>query len=483
MNPFRTYDAVKADYLSYIRTFQKFKNKKFEDFVNNRTDQHDMLWREPLIQISKRFKQGLTLKALIDKKWLHPKCLAIFSSNNQPLHPYYHQEQAIRITIEKKQNLLVTTGTGSGKSLCYEIPIIDHCIHAKEQEKKGIKAILIFPMNALANSQYIEMALKLSGTGIKIGLYTGDTAPERQDALTKYREVHGPDATPNDSEIISRREMQESPPDILITNYVEMELLLTRLDDRALFAEEYRENLRFLVIDELHTYSGKKGADVAFLIRRLKQRTNTIGKLLCIGTSATMVSEKENERSDEVVAAFATSFFGETFFPENVVTESEDETLFFDGDQLNREFALKTADIENFNEMDIQTAIPIYQGLMGDEIPYPVNNANLGHQLKKSKTLSFIEQELRGKPVSISHLAKKYHKEIRPNFTYLQSKTEIIAGLMSGIAGKIETESGQVVSRFVPKLHTFFNQGKELRACLAEECSYLSDSGEVTCPD
>ena len=483
MNPFRTYEAVKADYLSYIRTFQKFKNKKFEDFVNDRTDQHDMLWREPLIQISKRFKQGLTFKEMIDKGWLNPKCLSIFSVNNQPLLPYFHQEQAIRIAIEKNQNLLVTTGTGSGKSLCYEIPIIDHCIKTFEQRKKGIKAILIFPMNALANSQYIEMARKLSGTGIKIGLYTGDTAPERQDALIKYREVHGPDTTPNDSEIISRREMQESPPDILITNYVELELLLTRLDDRALFAEGYKENLRFLVIDELHTYSGKKGADVAFLIRRLKQRTNTIGKLQCIGTSATMVSEKENERSDEVVAAFATSFFGESFFPENVVTESEDETLFFNGDQLNKEFALKTADIDNFNEPDIQTAIPLYQGLMGSEIPYPVTNANLGHHLKKSKTLSFIEQELRGKPVSISHLAKKYHREIRPNFTYQQSKTEIIAGLMLGISGKIETDSGHVVSRFVPKLHTFFNQGKELRACLAEGCNYLSDSGEVTCPD
>ena len=173
MNPFRTYEAVKADYLSYIRTFQKFKNKRYEDFVNDRTDQHDMLWREPLIQISKRFKQGLTIKDMIDKRWLHPNCLSIFSMNNQPLPPYFHQEQAIGIAIEKKQNLLVTTGTGSGKSLCYEIPIIDHCIRTSEQRKKGIKAILIFPMNALANSQYIEMARKLTGTGIKIGLYTG----------------------------------------------------------------------------------------------------------------------------------------------------------------------------------------------------------------------------------------------------------------------------------------------------------------------
>jgi len=483
MNPFRTYDAVKADYLSYIRTFQKFKNSRFADFVNDRTNQHDMLWREPLIQISKRFKQGSTLNDFIAQGWLHPECQAIFSMHGQPIHPYHHQEEAIRIAIEKKQNLLVTTGTGSGKSLCYEIPIIDHCIRTIEQRKKGIKAILIFPMNALANSQYIEMARKLAGTGIKIGLYTGDTATDPKDALSKYREVHGPDATPNDSEIISRIEMQRTPPDILITNYVELELLLTRLDDRTLFAEEYKENLRFLVIDELHTYSGKKGADVAFLIRRLKQRTNTIGKLLCIGTSATMVSEKENERSNEVVAAFASSFFGETFLPDNVVTELEDEALFFKGETINKEYGITESDIDNFNELDIQTAIPLYKGLMGDEIKSPVDFANLGIKLKNSKTLSFIEEELRGRPVSITHLAKKYHKEIRPNFTLLQSKNEIIAGLMLGIAGKIETETGQIVSRFVPKLHTFFNQGKELRACLAEGCNYLSDSGEVTCPE
>ena len=483
MNPFRTYEAVKADYLSYIRTFQKFKNKRFGDFVKDRTNQHDMLWREPLIQISKRYKEGSNLDELIKLGWLHPECLSIFTINNRPIHPYYHQEQAIRIAVEKKQNLLVTTGTGSGKSLCYEIPIIDHCIRTVGQKKKGIKAILIFPMNALANSQYIEMVKKLAGTGIKIGLYTGDTAPDPKDALSKYREVHGPDATPNDSEIISRREMQETPPDILITNYVELELLLTRLDDRTLFADDYKENLQFLVIDELHTYSGKKGADVAFLIRRLKQRTNTIGKLQCIGTSATMVSEKENEKSDEVVSAFASSFFGESFSPDHVVTESEDEALFFTGDKLNKECVLLETDIEKFIDTDIQTAIPLYHGLMGDEIPHPLNFTNLGHQLKKSKTLSFIEQELRDKPISLTHLTRKYHKEIRPNCTLQQSKTEIIAGLMLGIAGKIETESGKVVSRFVPKLHTFFNQGKELRACLADGCNYLSDSGEVTCPN
>lgn len=482
MNPFRTFEAVKADYLSYIRTFRKFKNERFENFVNDRTEKHDMLWKEPLVQISKRFRQGKTLAAMVREGWLHARCQTIFAFNNKPIHPYFHQEQAFRIAIEKGRNLIVTTGTGSGKSLCYEIPVIDHCLRSVEQKKKGIKAILIFPMNALANAQYIEMAGKLAGTGIKIGLYTGDTATDPGEALAKYRDVHGRDADPNDSEIISRIEMQQNPPDILITNYVELELVLTRLDDRNLFADAFKEHLKFLIIDELHTYSGKKGADVAFLIRRLKQRTNTTGKLQCIGTSATMVSEKENERSDEVVAAFASSLFGESFYSENVVTETGDEALFFKGEHLSPEYGLNEEAIANFNEKEIRTAIPLFKGLMGDDIGSSISDTALGTKLKESRTLSFLEEELREKPVALSELARKYHKEVRPNFTLVQSKNEIVAGLMLGIAGKVETETGQAVPRFVPKLHAFFNQGKELRACLAKDCNYLSDSGEVTCP-
>ena len=331
MDPFKIFNEVKQQYKSYIQTFQIFKNPEIEKYVQQQMDSGKMLWQEPIIQISKRFKAGKTIPQLISDGILHPATEEVFKLTDSKtgsrflIHPHFHQEQAIQIVSAKQENLVVTTGTGSGKSLCFEIPIVNHCLKAKEQGKKGIKAIIIYPMNALANSQYQELASKLSGSGLKIGLYTGDTDISPDGALERYKEIFGEDAVPNDSEIISRSEMKQNPPDILLTNYVQLELLLTRLEDKPLFREEFKENLRFLVLDELHTYSGKQGADVAFLVRRLKQRTNTIGKLICIGTSATMVSDKSDDKSSNAISNFAAKMFGEDFKAENVVVETEDK--------------------------------------------------------------------------------------------------------------------------------------------------------------
>ena len=136
-------------------------------------------------------------------------------------------------------------------------------------------------------------------------------------ALQRYRESTGR-AQPYDSEVLSRAEIQQNPPDILMTNYVMMELLLTRFEDRTLFANP--DVLQFLVLDEVHTYSGKRGADVAVLIRRLKQHTHTAGRLRCIGTSATVESGAQ-ESAAQAVSGFASALFGEPFSPADVISE------------------------------------------------------------------------------------------------------------------------------------------------------------------
>jgi superfamily II DNA/RNA helicase len=401
--------------------------------------------------------------------------------NGHVMVPHLHQQEAIEIVSGKKENLVVTTGTGSGKSLCFEIPIVNHCLKAKDEGKEGIKAIIIYPMNALANSQYEELANKLGGSGLTIGLYTGDTDVSPDTALEKYKDIFGPDAEPNDSQIISREEMKRTPPDILLTNYVQLELLLTRLDDKPLFRDEFKENLRFLVLDELHTYSGKQGADVAFLVRRLKQRTNTIGKLLCIGTSATMVSDKADEGSATAVADFAAKMFGETFKGENVVVETEDETLAFDGDKISTSYSLSQFDLDHFNHEDLETSKPIFEAIMGKPFAGE-SNLDLGEALKESMLLGFLEKELKGVR-DFGDLAKTYHSQIRSNLSIEECKNELVAGLLLGIVGTVVSASGNEVPRFIPKIHAFYNQGLELRKCLDPECHYKSHTGESTCPE
>ena len=477
MDPFKIYKAVKEQYKSYIQTFQVFKNPEIKAFVEAGINKRKMLWQEPVIQISKRFKAGLPVTELISKNWLHPNCAKVYPD----FIPYAHQQKAVEIASHKKENLIVTTGTGSGKSICFELPIVSHCLEQAAKGIKGIKAIIIYPMNALANTQYEELAKKLNNSGLTIGLYTGDTQHTGEEALRAYKDVFGENAVPNNSEIIDREQQRRTPPDILITNYVMLELLLTRNDDAALFREEIKRNLRFLVLDELHTYSGKQGADVAFLIRRLKQKTETKGKLICIGTSATMANDVSGTDSSVAVAGFASRIFGEEFLPSNVVVEEEDKTIEFNGDKISTSITISEKDFELFDSENVETVLPLFEPLMGYAYNGKTDNLSLGEELKKSKILSFLEQSLKDLK-DFGKLAADYRKALRPEADEEACKLEIQAGLILGMMGTVISEMGRAVPRFVPKVHAFYNQGSELRGCLAEACGYLSDSGETTCP-
>lgn len=477
MDPFKIYKAVKEQYKSYIQTFQVFKNTDIRSFVEEGINKRKMLWQEPVIQISKRFKAGEPISKLIANKHLHPSCSDVYHG----FIPYAHQQKSIEIVCQDKKNLVVTTGTGSGKSICFELPIVSYCLEQAEKGMKGIKAIIIYPMNALANTQYEELAKKLNNSGLTIGLYTGDTESTGEEALRAYKDIFGEDAVPNNSEIIDRKQMQRTPPDILITNYVMLELLLTRNDDAPLFREELKRNLRFLVLDELHTYSGKQGADVAFLIRRLKQKTETKGKLICIGTSATMANDIENANSADAVAGFAERIFGEQFLGSNVVVEEEDKTIEFDGNIISPELIIEETDFDLFESENISTALPLFRAVMGYPYDGKIDNLSLGEELKKSKVLSFLEKSLK-EVMDFGALALKYKAVIRPDASEDACKLEIQAGLILGMMGTVVSAMGREVPRFVPKVHAFYNQGSELRGCLTEKCGYLSDSGETTCP-
>lgn len=478
MDPFKIYNSVKSQYKSYIQTFQVFKNPEIKAFVADGIDKRKMLWQEPVIQISKRFKAGGSVEELAAKGWLHNGCKSVYPE----FITYAHQQRSVEVVAKNEQNLVVTTGTGSGKSICFELPIVSHCLKQKESGTKGIKAIIIYPMNALANTQYQELAAKLKDSGLTIGLYTGDTDSTAESALRSYQEVFGEEAVPNNSEIIDREQLRRTPPDILITNYVMLELLLTRNDDAALFREEIKRNLRFLVLDELHTYSGKQGADVAFLIRRLKQKTGTKGKLLCIGTSATMANDKDGAGSSEAVCGFASRIFGEEFLPENVVVEEEDVSIEFTGELLSPSVAITQSDLDGFDSLSISSALPLFTAVMGYGFKGTLNNLSLGDELKKSKVLSFLEQSLK-EVKEFDQLAKEYQTAIRPSATIEECKLEIQAGLLLGMMGNVVSEMGREVPRFVPKVHAFYNQGSELRGCLVDDCGYLSDSGETVCPE
>ena len=233
-----------------------------------------------------------------------------------------HQEQAFsRLSGAKLQSTLIATGTGSGKTESFLWPILDHC--RRNVGKPGIKAILIYPMNALATDQAGRMAKAIEGNAqlkgaVRAGLYIGESKGEKRSA----HKTMGADHI-----ITDRQSMRLNPPDILLTNYKMLDYLLIRPGDQELWAQNLAGALRFLVVDELHTFDGAQGTDLACLIRRLKARLGVdSGELCCVGTSATL----GGEAGADTLRTYAEDIFGEPFKGDAVVTEqrlSRDEFL------------------------------------------------------------------------------------------------------------------------------------------------------------
>lgn len=302
MDIFNFRNLLTRDYSEYARSFIHVTTHDVEARVQQAFDAQE-LWPEPLVQLNPAFAPGASVPDLVKADKLHPLCADVFrhgkseSEHGVPLDLYKHQVEAIDIA-RGGDNYVVTTGTGSGKSLTYIIPIVDHVL--RHGSGKGIKAIIVYPMNALANSQAGELE-KFLGFGF------GGTPP------VTYHRYTGQD----DEE--TRRRIKENPPDILLTNYVMLELILTRGHDEALV--QAASGLRYLVFDELHTYRGRQGADVSMLIRRVRDRMGGTD-LQCIGTSATMGSRGGIHEQREEVARVASKVFGDDVKPEHVVGET-----------------------------------------------------------------------------------------------------------------------------------------------------------------
>ena len=262
-------------------------------------------WPEPLIQINPSYKRTTDVVSLVASGVLHPGCADIFRADGEPLSLYKHQEQAVALAAEG-ESFVVTTGTGSGKSLCFFIPIVNHVLAARRSgAQRRTQAIVVYPMNALANSQMDELRKFIShvpdARPITFARYTGQ---EDRD---------------------ERKRIADHPPDILLTNFMMLELLMTRQEELDRRVIGNCAGLRFLVLDELHTYRGRQGADVALLVRRVRERLQP-EKLLCIGTSATMASEGSQKDKGRVVAGVASKLFGIPIADSNIIAETLERT-------------------------------------------------------------------------------------------------------------------------------------------------------------
>ncbi|PQJ33609.1 hypothetical protein BSZ35_02445 [Salinibacter sp. 10B] len=485
MNPFHVLSDVQDAYRTYVHTFQQFRNPQIEEWVGERIDEGTLLWRDPFVQLDRRFERGAELSDLVEEGHIHPdtpKCFTTEAGDRQaePIRPYKHQSEAIR-SIQTGNNTIVATGTGSGKSFAFGIPIVSECLRAREQGTTGIKAVIVYPMNALANSQYDDFARRLQGSGLKLARYTGDTFEREEEALQAFREVTGREQ-PFDSEVISRQQIKESPPDILMTNYVMLELLLTRFEDRVLFPSEDEGILQYLVLDEVHTYTGNRGSDVACLIRRLKQHTGTTGELRCIATSATVQSGEE-EDPKKLISDFATKLFGETFDRDHVIGETHLPTYGQGDGDLAPSIEVTDEMIEGFDGDEGQVTT-IAEALLGRELgPDEKKGEALGEALSRQATLYFLEEKLGEGTRSLPDIVEEYQEAYRPGASRQDALRELTAALLVGSAPMVRRNgTDELDSRLIPKLHAFFSQGRGITTCLTREGPHLNDRGERVCP-
>ena len=319
-------ERIRQRYENYLKTSFFFKEPHLRASFQEALREEGSLLKGPFQEPHRRFADGMHA---------HNLAAECFPGGAESLLPalidgrlYTHQERAVRATHVDGVNVVVATGTASGKTESFLYPILFELYRqhlAGELEEPGARAMILYPMNALANDQRERLgaicgSLQDAGSDFEptFGQYIGRT-PENAGDRWRNAAARAEDRLPG--ELVFRDEMRRSPPHILLTNYSMLEYLLIRPDDSPLFDAGRGVHWQFVVLDEAHQYRGAKGMEMGMLIRRLKQRLRDGGRrgpFRCIATSATITSGQGGE-DKRAVAEFATELFGEPFSTPSIV--------------------------------------------------------------------------------------------------------------------------------------------------------------------
>ena len=363
--------------------------------------------------------------------------------------PYRHQEKAFaRLSGPKPRGTLIATGTGSGKTECYNQPILEYC--RVNSGTPGIKAILLYPMNALAFDQASRLAATIwKNPGLRgrvtAGLFVGQSTAD-------------PSSTMGEDHIITDKDLlRQSPPDILLTNYKMLDYLLLRARDAALWAANTPETLRYIVVDELHTFDGAQGTDLACLLRRLQSRLGTPAGYLCpIGTSATLGGD---DSTDQLIR-YAGKIFGQDFDHEALITESR-----LNADDFLRGELISRVDIPAPRDMDalkpekydtprdfLQAQIQLWTGLDLQAEPDKSQwRVDLGQALKSHVFVHNLLRVVDGQVRSMQHILDELGGKASPQVK--SGGPEYASLLLSSLLACISTAKSLDQEELRPFIH------------------------------
>ena len=311
-SPVTATEHIYDKYRRYLKTIFSIDDPDYNNQFQRMLSDRSSLLAGPYLDVSDSFVKGKSIEELIADGLIAPGFRKVRMPLTRSL--YRHQESAFR-KILAGENLIVSTGTGSGKTECFLIPVLNSLLREKEEGTldEGVRALLVYPMNALANDQIERLRELLADCPeITFGSYTGQTREKFEDALADYKELNGCPPLPN--ELISRVQIRDNPPNILVTNYAMLEYLMVRPGDGIFFSERHADKWKFIILDEAHVYNGSSGIEVGMLLRRLKAVLQN-DRIQYILTSATL----GDERSDAEVAAFGSNLCSSVFTKENII--------------------------------------------------------------------------------------------------------------------------------------------------------------------
>ncbi len=451
------------EYRRFLRTSYRFLDKRLRDQFDEHLAKADVIVKGPYVTLAREFKPGATLKAFVESGRGAPDLLrARWAFGDKPL--FAHQERAFGIGAAGR-SFVVTTGTGSGKTEAFLLPILDAILRARREGRSGVQALLLYPMNALANDQLERLRRLLRGSGLDVsfGLYTGESDTSSQHLTEEAAE----------SERVTRDDIRRRPPDILLTNFKQLEFLLVRRTDRALFTPA----LRFLVLDELHSYRGALATEIACLIRRLKAHARVgTGKLTCIGTSATVAAAD----GAAGLARFATTLLGEEVREADIVREDYLPSRVGEGTWTPPAVTLSDEDIATLDPDQEPKVAELAECLTGRRCgPRGPIAERVGAVLDGNRVVRALEDAFStAKTVAQAADALQAMFPDRAKLPTEVVRREIEAYLLVGSV----TDKEEHPPRLRPKLHTFFHGVYDVALCLDPKCRTLVPQGRSECP-
>lgn len=521
INPIANTENIHEQYAQFFKTEYALDNKELaqkldELFKNN------FLWKPPYISITQNFESGKQIDDFVDDLGLSKEIVEA----TKILRFYKHQELAIENIVKNGRSTIISSGTGSGKTEIFLIPIFEEC--SKYDGEVGIKAIIVYPMNALANDQVDRIRDYLFPINqkrkaekkkeITFGIYTGETPNTiydssestsqkfRTDIKTKCPscgkyELHlatdginsfftcnNEEGLRIDYQIPTRSELKANPPDILVTNYMQLEYLLLRDSDKPLWNKNM---IKFIVLDEIHAYGGAKGVDVSLLLRRLKNRienTSTKKSIIFVGTSATISKAPSESERKKAISEFATKLFGIEFYPEDVIEGKKEKLSFPSSSKLNK---LEILENEKLTLQDLiesefaKLCSQIEDGhvISGSVLP-DQRSEYLGSLLLKNEFFQFLVTNL-NEPKSTEELRELVLNEPKFSSKLAQNDAVFVDRLIWSFLRSASLSRNSLQKKDEPLIrvtvHNFFRGVSPLYMCTNPKCKKVFGSPKDSC--